>query len=184
MHQQLVVKKTYERNSIKVATSLFYLTKMCWRLYKCIACFPWKHSSRIVFIFSSKTRELVWCGLKQAENGLKTSYVFDLRLSLGENAGFQKWAFSACFQAENDPFKNSGTVVTTHPFLARTLKRMRRSSADSASADCKAGPSSILGSAPNGSTGDDEMERNCGDGWMRCIMIVGWNEFLSLKFSK
>jgi hypothetical protein len=54
---------------------------------------------------------LVWCGLKQAENGPKMSYVSDLRLSLGENVGFQKWAFSACFQAENDPFRNSGTVV-------------------------------------------------------------------------
>jgi hypothetical protein len=50
---------------------------------------------------------LVWCGLKQAENG--TSYISDPRLSLGENARFQKCAFSACFQAENDPFKNSGT---------------------------------------------------------------------------
>ncbi len=71
--------------------------------------FRWKQSVGVVFIFSSKTRVLVWCGLKQAENRLKTSYVSDLRLSLGENARFQKWAFSACFQAENDPFINSGT---------------------------------------------------------------------------
>jgi hypothetical protein len=71
--------------------------------------FRWKQSVGVVFIFSSKTRVLVWCGLKQAENRPKTSYVSDLRLSLGENARFQKWAFSAFFQAENNPFINSGT---------------------------------------------------------------------------
>ncbi len=75
----------------------------------CIACFQWKHSGRVVFIFSSITRVLVWCGLKQAENVLKTIYFSDPRLSLGENVCFQKWAFSACFQAENEPFINSGT---------------------------------------------------------------------------
>jgi hypothetical protein len=32
-------------------------------------------------------------------------------MSLGENVHFQKWAFSACFQAENNPFKNSGTGI-------------------------------------------------------------------------
>ncbi len=32
-------------------------------------------------------------------------------LSVGENLRFQKWAFSACFQAENDPFINSGTLL-------------------------------------------------------------------------
>jgi hypothetical protein len=72
--------------------------------------FRWKQSVGVVFIFSSKTRVLVWCGLKQAENRPKTSYVSDPRLSLGVNARFQKWAFSACFQAENEPFINSGTV--------------------------------------------------------------------------
>jgi hypothetical protein len=46
--------------------------------------------ARVVFIFSSKTRVLVWCGLKLAENGPKTSYVFDPLLSLGENVRFQK----------------------------------------------------------------------------------------------
>ena len=71
----------------------------------------WKLSVKVVFIFSSKTRVLVWYGLKQAENWPKTSCVSDLRLSLGENVRFQKWAFSACFQAENDPFINSGTEV-------------------------------------------------------------------------
>jgi hypothetical protein len=71
--------------------------------------FRWKQSAGVVFIFSSKTRELVWCGLKQAEYGPKTSYVSDPRLSLGKNLHFQKWAFSACFQAENDPLKNLGT---------------------------------------------------------------------------
>jgi hypothetical protein len=44
----------------------------------------------------------------------ETSYVSDLRLSLGENVRFQKWAFSACFQAENDLFKNSGTVLSAN----------------------------------------------------------------------
>ena len=48
-------------------------------------------------------------GSKQAENEPKTTYVSDQRLSLGENLRFQKWAFSASLQAENDPFINSGT---------------------------------------------------------------------------
>jgi hypothetical protein len=63
----------------------------------------------VVFIFSSKMRVLVWCGLKLAENEGKTTHVSDQHLSLGEYVRFQKWAFSACFQAENDPFINSGT---------------------------------------------------------------------------
>jgi hypothetical protein len=73
--------------------------------------FCWKQSEGVVFIFSSKTSVLPWFGLKQAENELKTTHVSDQRLSLGQNARFQKWAFSACFQDENDLFKNLGTDV-------------------------------------------------------------------------
>ena len=71
--------------------------------------FSWKQAVGVVFIFSSKTSVLVWCGLKQAETEPKTSYVSDPRVSLDENIRFQKWAFSAGFQAENDPFINSDT---------------------------------------------------------------------------
>jgi hypothetical protein len=53
---------------------------------------------------------LVWCGLKQAKNEPKTTHVSDPRLSLGENDRFQKRAYLACFQAENDLYINSGTV--------------------------------------------------------------------------
>jgi hypothetical protein len=42
------------------------------------------------FHFSSKTSALALCGLKQAENEPKTSYVSDQRLSLGEYVCFQK----------------------------------------------------------------------------------------------
>jgi hypothetical protein len=80
--------------------------------------FCWKQSEGVVFIFSSKTSVLPWFGLKQAENELKTTHVSDQRLSLGQNARFQKWAFSACFQAENEPFINSGTVPE---FIDRVL---------------------------------------------------------------
>ena len=54
---------------------------------------------------------LVWCGLKQAENEPKTTHVSDLRLSLCENDRFPKRSYSACFQAENDLYKNSGTEI-------------------------------------------------------------------------
>ncbi len=37
--------------------------------------------------------------------------VSDPRLSLCENDRFQKRSYSACFQAENDLYKNSGTVL-------------------------------------------------------------------------
>jgi len=63
----------------------------------------------VVFIFSSKTSVLVWCGLKQAENQLKTTCVSEQGLSLDENPRIQKRAFSAGFQAEYDPFKNPST---------------------------------------------------------------------------
>ena len=65
---------------------------------------------KVVFIFSSKTSILVWCGLKQAENEPKTTHVSDPGLSLREYDRFQKPSYSACFQAENDLYKNSGTV--------------------------------------------------------------------------
>jgi hypothetical protein len=64
---------------------------------------------KVVFIFSSKTSILIWCGLKQAENEPKTTHVSDPGLSLGENRRFRKRSYSACFQAENDPYINSGT---------------------------------------------------------------------------
>jgi hypothetical protein len=54
---------------------------------------------------------LVWCGLIQAENEPKMTNVSDPRLSLCENDRFQKPSYSACFQAENDLYKNSGTAV-------------------------------------------------------------------------
>ena len=65
---------------------------------------------KVVFIFSFKTSILVWCGLKQAENEPKTTHVSDPGLSLCENDCFQKPSYSACFQAENDLYINSGTV--------------------------------------------------------------------------
>ncbi len=71
--------------------------------------FSWKLSVKVVFIFSSKTSILVWCGLKQAENEPKTTHVSDPSLSLREYDRFQKPSYSACFQAENDLYKNSGT---------------------------------------------------------------------------
>ncbi len=76
----------------------------------CCARFSWKLSVKVVFIFSSKTSVLVWCGLKQAENEPKTTHVLDPRLSLCENERFQKRAYSACFQAEYDLYINSGTA--------------------------------------------------------------------------
>jgi hypothetical protein len=84
----------------------------------CYARFSWKLSVKVVFIFSSKTSILVWCGLKQAENEPKTTHVSDPRLSLCENDRFKKRAYSACFQAENDLYINSGTVpVCRNPVL-------------------------------------------------------------------
>jgi len=64
----------------------------------------WKGS-----IFSSKTSVLVWCGLKQAENKLKTTPVSEQCLSPAENAHIQKRSYWAGFEAENDPFKNPST---------------------------------------------------------------------------
>jgi hypothetical protein len=55
-------------------------------------------SAWVVLIFSSKTRELVLCDLKRAKNELKTINVSDHRLFFGQNARFQKRAFSTCFQ--------------------------------------------------------------------------------------
>jgi hypothetical protein len=63
---------------------------------------------KVVFIFSSKTSILARCGLKQAENEPKTTHVSDPGLSLCENDRFQKRSYSACFQAENDLYINSG----------------------------------------------------------------------------
>ena len=65
----------------------------------------------VVFIFSSKTRVLVWCGLKQAENEPKTTKVSELRLSLAANLRIQKRAFLASFQTENTLLKNPSTVL-------------------------------------------------------------------------
>jgi hypothetical protein len=67
--------------------------------------FRWKQSAGVVFIFSSKTRVLVWCGIKQAENGPKTSYVSDPRLSLGENVRFQKYHFQLVFKLKTTLLK-------------------------------------------------------------------------------
>jgi hypothetical protein len=75
--------------------------------------FSWKLSVNVVLIFSCKTSILVWCGLKQAENEPKTTYVSDQGLSLPEYDHFQKPSYSACFQAENDLYKNSGTAILT-----------------------------------------------------------------------
>ena len=66
---------------------------------------------KVVFIFCSKTSILVRCGLKQAENEPKTTHVSDPGLSLREYDRFQKPSYSACFQAENDLYINSGTGV-------------------------------------------------------------------------
>jgi hypothetical protein len=52
---------------------------------------------------------LVWCGLKQAKNEPNTTHVSDPHLSLGKNDRFQKRAYLACFQAENDLYINSDT---------------------------------------------------------------------------
>jgi len=78
----------------------------------CYARFSWKLSVKVVFIFSSKTSILVWCGLKQAENEPKTTHVSDPGLSLREYDRFQKPSYSACFQAENDLYINSGTGLS------------------------------------------------------------------------
>jgi hypothetical protein len=74
---------------------------------------------KVVFIFSSKTSVLVWYSLKQAENEPKTTHVSDLRLSLCENDGFQKRAYSACFQAEYNLYINSGTGIFQQSVGAR-----------------------------------------------------------------
>jgi len=71
--------------------------------------FHWKPSVAVVFIFSTETRVLVWCGLKQAENELKTPHVSKQCLSLAENPSIQKRSYSAGFQAENNLFKNPST---------------------------------------------------------------------------
>jgi hypothetical protein len=95
----------------------------------CYARFSWKLSVKVVFIFSSKTSILVWCGLKQAENGPKTTHVSDPGLSLREYDRFQKPSYSAWFQAENDLYINSGTVLVgftvghiARPCAHRSLK--------------------------------------------------------------
>ncbi len=62
-----------------------------------------------------------WFGLKQAENEPKTNHVSDLHLSLCENDRFQKRAYSACFQAEYDRYKNSGTVICYSKHAYRNL---------------------------------------------------------------
>jgi hypothetical protein len=59
---------------------------------------------------------------------------------------------------------------------AAWLSMVRRGSVGSASACCKAGPSSILGSAPQGGspteqTSDEEMERDLSE-WRRMNVIV------------
>jgi hypothetical protein len=53
---------------------------------------------------------LVLCDLKGVENELKTINVSD-QISLGQNARFQKRAFSACCQDENDLYKKPDTVI-------------------------------------------------------------------------
>jgi len=82
-----------------------------WYLCPKKACFHWKQSVGVVFIFFSKTRVLVSCGLKQAENEPKTNHVSEQRLSLAENLRIQKRAFLASFQTENTGFKNPSTDV-------------------------------------------------------------------------
>ena len=64
---------------------------------------------KVVFIFSSKTRVLVWCGLKQAEYQPNMTHVSEQCLSLAEYPRIRKRAFSAGFQTENDRFKNPST---------------------------------------------------------------------------
>jgi hypothetical protein len=68
--------------------------------------FHWKQSVKVVFIFSSKTRVLVWCGLKQAEYEPNTTHVSEQCLSLAEYPRIWKRSFSAGFQTENNLFKN------------------------------------------------------------------------------
>jgi len=52
---------------------------------------------------------MVWFGRKHPENEPNTTLVSEQRLSLAENPRFQKRAFWAGFQAENDPFKTPST---------------------------------------------------------------------------
>ena len=99
-----------------------------------MACFHSKQSVEVVFIFSSKTSVLVWCGLKQAENEPKTTHVFEYSLSLAENPSIQKRAYSAGFQAENSPTKNPSTGLNDsnpdpdpppyHPKLSNIFKNV------------------------------------------------------------
>ncbi len=70
--------------------------------------FSWKLSVKVVFIFSSKTRVLVWCGLKQAENEPKTTHVSDPGLSLRE---YDRFPETIVKQAKYDLYKNSGIGV-------------------------------------------------------------------------
>ncbi len=59
-------------------------------------------------------RVLVLCDLKRVENELKTINVFDQSLSLGQNARFQKRAFSACFQDEMPWIKSGHSCVANY----------------------------------------------------------------------
>jgi hypothetical protein len=53
-----------------------------------------ENSLSLYFIFYSKTTVLVWCGLKQAENELKTIVISDQRLSLVS----RNWHFQLVFK--------------------------------------------------------------------------------------
>jgi hypothetical protein len=51
---------------------------------------------------------LLWCGIKRAENELKTTHVSDRRLSLGENAHFSEMSIFSLFSERKRPFSKSG----------------------------------------------------------------------------
>ncbi len=94
----------------------------------CCARFSWKLSVKVVFIFSSKTRILVWCGLKQAENELKTTHprLWFTFISFVKMIVFR----NDRIQLVNDLYKNSGTVYfSTRQGRAYVRKEARKKAA-------------------------------------------------------
>ncbi len=66
-------------------------------------CFSENTLVRVVFIFSSKTRVLVWCGRKQAENGPKTSMSLIRVYLLAKTFVFRNEHFKLVFKLKTTP---------------------------------------------------------------------------------